>query len=266
MKKIIKIAALAATFAVVAPAQAGTNLLTNADFSEHPNLESFSRDVGGVIATGWTVYGFGNGGIMEVIASADLDTMPNDNEGYSFWNSSNGGESTIPVPPNGAAYVLGQDSAPENDAYITQTLTGLTVGKTYSVTFDWAGVQLRTPDGSLWNGATNESWQVNEGGTYDGAGSQSFTGGTTQTTDVIQVDSHGFTGWEQASLSFVAGSSTEAFNLEAVSTSGGLPPFALLANLDVTAVPEPSSWAMMIVGLGAMGVFARRRRQTLANA
>ena len=31
-----------------------------------------------------------------------------------------------------------------------------------------------------------------------------------------------------------------------------------------TAVPEPASWAMMLVGFGAMGVALRRRAMTAA--
>lgn len=35
----------------------------------------------------------------------------------------------------------------------------------------------------------------------------------------------------------------------------------LLDNVSVTAVPEPSEWAMMAAGLGIVGLIARRRRQ-----
>lgn len=36
---------------------------------------------------------------------------------------------------------------------------------------------------------------------------------------------------------------------------------AALDNVSVTAVPEPATWALMIVGFGAMGGMMRRRRQ-----
>lgn len=35
-----------------------------------------------------------------------------------------------------------------------------------------------------------------------------------------------------------------------------------LRNLSISAVPEPSTWAMMLLGFGAMGVSMRRRRRT----
>ena len=38
----------------------------------------------------------------------------------------------------------------------------------------------------------------------------------------------------------------------------------LVGELNLPAVPEPASWALMIVGFGAVGAAARRRRVTLA--
>ncbi len=34
----------------------------------------------------------------------------------------------------------------------------------------------------------------------------------------------------------------------------------------IAAVPEPTTWAMMIMGFGAVGAVIRRRRQTLCAA
>ncbi|MFS0772108.1 PEPxxWA-CTERM sorting domain-containing protein [Sphingomonas sp. 1P08PE] len=38
------------------------------------------------------------------------------------------------------------------------------------------------------------------------------------------------------------------------------------AQFDVAAVPEPSTWAMMLLGFGAVGVALRRRRMSVALA
>jgi len=42
------------------------------------------------------------------------------------------------------------------------------------------------------------------------------------------------------------------------STDAGAYPYRITAS--VAAVPEPSTWAMLVAGLGALGLFARRRR------
>ena len=49
----------------------------------------------------------------------------------------------------------------------------------------------------------------------------------------------------------------------AVGTPTGVPPFSLLDGVTMNAVggvPEPATWAMMILGIGGIGAMARRRR------
>jgi hypothetical protein len=41
---------------------------------------------------------------------------------------------------------------------------------------------------------------------------------------------------------------------------GGQAPQTLFATANIAAVPEPSTWAMMIIGVGAMGAVLRRNR------
>ena len=62
---------------------------------------------------------------------------------------------------------------------------------------------------------------------------------------------------------FTAGATSEMLSFLAVGTpANNLPPFALLDGVTLTAVPEPSTWAMMLVGFSGLGYAAYRRRRT----
>lgn len=66
------------------------------------------------------------------------------------------------------------------------------------------------------------------------------------------------------SLSFTPGS-TGTYNLS-FSAAGGDNVGPLLDNVTISAaVPEPATWAMMILGFGAAGAVMRRRRTALAT-
>jgi hypothetical protein len=68
-------------------------------------------------------------------------------------------------------------------------------------------------------------------------------------------------------LTFTANSTSELLSFLAVGTpSGNLPPFALLDGVSLTAVPEPSNWAMMLAGFGGLGFAAVRRRRKMRLA
>ncbi len=70
-----------------------------------------------------------------------------------------------------------------------------------------------------------------------------------------------------ATFTFTANSPTELLSFLAVGTpAANLPPFALLDGVSLTAVPEPSTWAMMLVGFGGLGYAALRRRRTALAA
>lgn len=152
----------------------------------------------------------------------------------------------IAASPSGGFFV-GSDPGFQN-ATLSQTLTGLTPGSLYTVSFNYAGGQQVGFDG-----ATNEGWKVN-------------FGNQTQSTALLNNANHGFTGWNTASFNFIAGATgTETLSFLAIGTATqGAPPFALLDGVTVTqGVPEPATWAMMMVGFGALGVMLRRRRREL---
>lgn len=66
-------------------------------------------------------------------------------------------------------------------------------------------------------------------------------------------------GWESYNLSLTSGYVSDSANIARVSITGD---GVVLDNLTFTqAVPEPESYAMLLAGLGLMGVVARRRQR-----
>lgn len=137
------------------------------------------------------------------------------------------------------------DGDPNYNGPLTQSIGGLTVGAKYKLTFDWAAAQYADRSGK-----TTEKLQV------------SF-GGDTVTTDTVSNASHGATPWLTPSFTFTAGSKSEVLSFLSIGTPAGLPPVALLDGVSLTAVPEPATWAFMLVGFGGLGAMIRRRRSAL---
>ena len=137
---------------------------------------------------------------------------------------------------------------------ITQTVTGLTPGALYSLSFLWGAGQQQgyTP-------ATTEQWQVT-------------LGSELHSTPIINNPSQGFTGWLSQSLTYTATSTSEVLSFLAAGTPSGAPPFVLLDGVSITAVAEPASWMTLVAAvLSIIGVAnlkrrsSRRARSTTAN-
>lgn len=233
--------------------------ITNGDFSSasYATNSQFGGGFGGQGVTDWTGlggnhlqfwYGFGHG--VGGAPTTALDNAVNQfGDPRAYFHPS-----MTTLSEDGGAFVA-LDGAAGVQGQISQTVNGLTAGHDYTLTFDWAAGQLANR-----KGATTEQLQV----TF---------GADTVATSVVSVASEGFSGWMTQSYKFTAASGSQLLTFLSVGTPRGLPPIALLDGVSLTdvgvgghggGIPEPASWALMILGFGGIGAVVRARRRGAA--
>lgn len=227
-KHILAGAALAALGFIAAPAFAA-NLVNNGSFEQNTG--------NGTCATGWTCNYSGNYFGEETV---------------SFWNAQQGGSNLATSPDGGNVLATWYVDA---GMTISQTLSGLTAGNTYTLSFDEASADRA----GTYYGPGKIGWQVSVGGTTLGNANVQVPGANSSTA------------WVVSSYTFVASASSEVLQFLSESTVPVAPePILLLDGVkvqpQVAPVPEPSTWALTVAGLVAIGGFARRRQRNASQA
>jgi MYXO-CTERM domain-containing protein len=217
---------LMAAAALVAMGGAAQAQLVNGSF-ETPaapgSAPFYAAYANGADIGGWTVVGCG------VACASDAVTLLNNQA------------ATLPgltghVTPYGNQWIDLTGDGNFGLSSVTQTIGGLVAGTVYTLSFAL--------------GATN---------LHDAVVSVTAPGASGTFTTFASGSAGGFANvWNTYSLNFTAGASN-TLTFTGVAASGG-PTSIGLDNITVTAVPEPSAYAMALAGLGALGFMARRRK------
>ena len=229
------------------PAHA-TLSFTNGSFQSTSNAgASFAiSDAGSATLTGWSASPSGNQVLDCLVMSGATTNLCGSGSGapfgggLHFWTNPT-------ASPDGGNYVIA-DADQTFSSPLAQTVTGLIPGDQYTITFWQAAAQQ---DGPNFNGATTEQWQVD-------LGSQS------QTSTLMNNPDHGFTDWNQQTMTFTATAASEVLQFIAEGSPNGVPPFSLLDGVTMaqTGTPEPAAFALLGAGLIAVSLLGRRRKRS----
>jgi len=251
-------ASTVAIFALVPYAQAD-NLVTNGSFEENAGSSCSVNSSGCVTDWGSTGYNF-------LFINADsAQTTPVDT--VTLWGPLSGSANGFGPSPDGGAF-LGLDGDYESGP-VTQTISGLTAGDTYAVSFYWAAAQQEG-----FTGPTVQAMNVclgSSGESYVDTGDQPLSGGNNNPSNIscsgsgasttnIDLPSHGFSGWQYDTVDLTANSTSDVLSFLAYGNVQ-VPPFALLDGVSMTDVtPEPATLPLLFTGLmGGLGVLRSRK-------
>ena len=232
------------TLAIAAMATAAhADIITNGNFTTSSTVSSQLSEGSytGVTLSGWTS---ANGAYNFVF-------VPNSSAANSQYGNANVTLKGAPTSdPSGGNFVA-LDSDYDSGS-LSQTLTGLSVGTTYQVTFDVASAQQTGYPTNDPNGPETftQTLQVSLSG-VNGTESDTITG--------LTYTQPGVNGWTAETVDFTSTSATETLSFLAGGAPTSLPSFVLLDNVSASPVPEPGSLALLSTGLLGLGGLVRSR-------
>jgi hypothetical protein len=224
---------------MIGPAMAQSyDLVQNGNFTELATQTSseFGSLYSGQQVTDWSTSGYN---FVFLPNTADSTGAVGQFSTLKLWGPGSGSANGFTATAPGGGNIIGGDGAYQVGA-VSQTLTGLKVGDTIAVKFDWAGAQQ-----SGYTTSTTENWKVS-------------LGSSSQTTATVNNAAKGFTGWMGETFDFVATSSSETLSFLAAGTPNGQPPFSLLSNVSAQDITEHPMNPAPLPALGAtpFGVLA----------
>jgi len=257
MNTKIKIAAIACgvVYGLSQVAQASPNLVVDGGFSDATGQLSYNTS-----SAGWSIAG-GDASHTGGDGLSSYDFIFNGTANSTGSGGTVGLYGPLPASAGGTGgtflgvdpvYTPNGHNQPQGVNSVFQTINGLSVGSTYTLSFYWAAAQQTGFNNTTWEG-----WNFGLGNTLLNVnnGVENVSGGLPQ---------HTFGGWNFYTTTVTATSASEVLKfIGQGAPSSSEPPFDLLDGVSLTQnnVPDSSSTAGLLgLGVVAMGVAAGCRR------